>query len=199
MQFFRRSGGTPSRLGILPGTFNPVTVAHLELVRASGGLVDEVVLVLPRALPHKVYTGASFQQRIEMLSAAMPDASRCSVATTGGGLFIEIAEECRAAYGDQVRLSFLCGRDAAERIMGWDYGRPGQVSAMLRQFDLLVAARDGEYLPPGEFQAAIRRLPVSGEFDSVSASDVRARIASGDPWEHLVPPAIRDRIREIYG
>ncbi len=28
-------------------------------------------------------------------------------------------------------LSFICGRDAAERILHWDYGRPGVVEEML--------------------------------------------------------------------
>ncbi|SPE37395.1 Cytidylyltransferase [Candidatus Sulfopaludibacter sp. SbA6] len=199
MEFFHRSQGAPSRLGILPGTFNPITIAHLALARAAAHSVDEVVWVLPRALPHKEYTGATFAERVDMLRAALGGEPRCSIAASGGGLFVEIAEECRAAYGKDVRLSFLCGRDAAERIAGWDYGQPGEFAQMLRQFDLLVAARRGEYQPPAELQASIRRLPLVGEFEHVSASDVRARIARGEPWEHLVPPAIRDRARKIYG
>jgi hypothetical protein len=27
---------------------------------------------------------------------------------------------------------------------------------------------------------------------------VRERIARGEPWEHLVPEKIRERVREIY-
>jgi nicotinic acid mononucleotide adenylyltransferase len=44
----------------------------------------------------------------------------------------------------------------------------------------------------------MRRLELPGEFDHVSATEVRTRIARGEPWEHLVPPAIRGRVREIY-
>ena len=198
MEFFQRAADSPSHLGILPGTFNPVTTAHLALARAALQTLDEVVLILPRELPHKEFTGASFGERVAMLRAALAEEPHCSIAATGGGLFIEIADECRAMYGRHVRLSFLCGRDAAERVAGWDYGRPEAFAGMLRQFDLLVAARGGEYEPPVEFQAAIRRLPLSREFEHVSASEVRGRIASGQPWEHLVPAPVRDCVRRIY-
>jgi nicotinate-nucleotide adenylyltransferase len=198
MEFFCRASGFPSRLAAFPGTFNPVTVAHLALARAALSHVDEVVLVLPRVFPHKEYAGASFQARVEMLCAAVGRNEPVSVAASDRGLFVEIAAECRASYGPGVALSFLCGRDAAERIAGWDYGQAEALPEMLRQFDLLVAARQGEYDPPALLRAAVRRLETAGEFDHVSASEVRARIARGEAWEHLVPPAIHDHVRKIY-
>ncbi len=198
MQFFQRAEGIPFRIGILPGTFNPITVAHLALAQAALAVVDEVVFVLPRAFPHKPYSGASFEQRLRMMAAALGRHAPFSIAASQGGLFVEIAAECRAAYGPQARLTFLCGRDAAERIAGWDYGEPGAFDAMLRQFDLLVAARSGEYRAPAEWSGAIGRLELAGLFDHVSASEVRRRIARGDAWEHLVPPAAHDQAREIY-
>lgn len=198
MEFFRRAEGRPSHLAVLPGTFNPITVAHLELARAALPLVDEVVFVLPRVLPHKEYVGASFADRIEMLQAAAGGDPRFSIAAADHGLFLEIARECRDAYAGDVRLTFLCGRDAAERIAGWDYGRPGAFAEMLRQFNLLVAARSGEYTPAPEFRHAIRPLPLSGDFDGVSATEVRDRITRGEAWEHLVPAPIRRYVGKIY-
>ena len=123
-----------------------------------------------------------------------------SIAAAEGGLFLEISAECREAYGSDVRQSFLCGRDAAERIVNWDYGRPGALQEMLAQFDFLVAARHGEYTAPAveRCAGAFQRLELSGDYDPVSASEVRERIAQGLPWEHLVPPAVRRRVGEIY-
>lgn len=198
MEFFRRAQGRPSHLGVLPGTFNPVTIAHLELAQAALPLVDEVVFVLPREFPHKPYEGASFAQRVQMLQAAAGSHPRISIAAVEHGLFVEIAQECRDAYGEDVRLTFLCGRDAAERIAGWDYGRPGAFSEMLEQFGLLVAARSGEYTPPAEFRHAVRPLTLTDDFDHVSATEVRARITRGESWEHLVPAAIHRYIEAIY-
>ncbi len=71
MQFLTRIPTNPTRLGILPGSFNPPTQAHLALALAAlanpqAGL-DEVVLVLPSAFPHKTFDGATFTQRAQML------------------------------------------------------------------------------------------------------------------------------------
>jgi nicotinate (nicotinamide) nucleotide adenylyltransferase len=192
MRFYRRALSAPSSLGVLPGTFNPVTVAHLALSEAGLTMVDEVLLVLPSVLPHKPWSGASFDDRVSLLLDAVAGQHRLSVASTGRGLFVEIAEECREAYGSAVKLSFLCGADAAERIANWDYGDPEAFARMMRQFDLLVAERGDKFARPH------RPLTLAGDHATVSATEVRDRIARGEPWEHLVPPAVRDRVREIY-
>jgi nicotinate-nucleotide adenylyltransferase len=198
MEFLQRWEGKPCRLGVFPGSFNPVTVAHLALGQAALDVLDEVVFVLPRQFPHKTYSGASLEQRVEILSMALAAHPRFSAALSEHGLFVDIARECREAYGADVRLSFLCGRDAAERIANWDYGRPEAFLEMLEQFDLLVAARSGEYSPPQDLLASFCRLELKGAFDHVSASEVRSRMANGEPWEHLIPEAARQRVSEIY-
>ena len=198
MEFFRRSVRKPRRLGVFPGTFNPVTVAHMALAEGALAVVDEVVFILPRQFPHKKYHGASFAQRVELLGMALAEEPRYSVAASERGLFAEIAGECRQTYGVETRLSFLCGRDAAERVANWDYGRREAYMEMFQQFDLLVAARGGEYQPPQNLVNSCVRLELSGAWDHVSASEVRSRISRGEPWEHLVPAAARRRVGEIY-
>ena len=194
MEFYRRADVRPRRLGILPGAFNPVTVAHLALSRAALAQVDEVVFVLPKQFPHKAYHGAPFSQRLEMLSAAVSGEPAFSVAAADGGLFVEIAAECREAYGPDTQLTFLCGRDAAERILNWDYGDPDALDKMLRQFDLLVAARLGEFGAMAKFRHTVGILALDGAFDHVSSTEVRERIAQGLPLGTLE----RLRRREIW-
>ena len=198
IEFFRRAAGPPARLGILAGTLNPPTRAHLALAAAALAHVDEVLFVLPRAFPHKTYAGAGFAQRIRMLERALEHEPRFSIAATDRGLFLDIAQECRVVYGNAA-LAFLCGRDAAERIVNWDYGRPGAIAEMLAAFDLLVASRGGAYCPPPDLAHWIRPLAIDGNFESLSATGVRVRIARGEAWEHLVPEAIIPLVREIYG
>jgi nicotinate-nucleotide adenylyltransferase len=198
MEHFRRPAISPARLGILPGTFNPVTIAHVALAQSALTMVDQVVFVLPRVFPHKEYVGASFEERVDMLAAALGSEPRFSVAVTEGGLFAEIAAECRAAYGSGTRLSFLCGSDAAARIAGWDYGSPGAFADMLDQFDLLVADRGEVWTPMPAHARGVRRLVLPADFADVSASEVRARILKGERWEHLVPEAVRERVGQIY-
>jgi nicotinate-nucleotide adenylyltransferase len=187
----------PNKVGILAGSFNPPTVAHLELAQAASQWVDLIVCVVPRVLPHKDYGGATFQQRMDMLDAAglaIPH----SIASSGQGLFIDIARECRGHFGTEVRLSFICGRDAAERILHWDYGRAGVVEEMMREFELLVAPRGGHFSAPQDYRHRIHALNVPSGIEEVSSSEVRERISRGDPWEHLVPARIREQVREIY-
>jgi nicotinate-nucleotide adenylyltransferase len=199
MEFFRRALNPPRRLGILPGSFNPITNAHLGLACAALHVVEEVLFVLPRVFPHKSYTGASFEERLAMLHAAAGEDPRMSIAASDRGLFTEISQECREAYGPGVGLSFLCGRDAAERILGWDYGRPDAAAEMLRSFELRVAARQGEYVPPAEFAGRVHPLETAEEFDHISATEVRERLRRGERWEHLVPARIAELVHTIYG
>ena len=182
---------TLKRVGVLAGAFNPVTRAHVALADAARSAVNEVICVVPRAYPHKHFHGASLEDRIEMLRLAGLD----RVEVTDGGLFIDIARELRRP---DTEISFLCGRDAAERIIHWDYGEPGAIKKMLEEFSLLVAERGGHYEAPEHLRHRVRRLGLEEDFSDVSSSEVRRRIAAGESWEHLVPSAIVDYVRRIY-
>src|SRR5258706_9355614 len=197
MEFYRRSSSVPEKLGVLSGSFNPPTIAHFELASAAGFHVDEVICVVPRVFPHKGYDGATLEQRVDMLER-WGLMSPHSIATSDQGLFVDIVRECRAHFASGTQLYLICGRDAAERIFTWDYGRPGVLEEMLGEVQLLVAPRGGEFQPPPEFKRRIYSLGLHGEHDDVSSSEVRERIARGDKWEHLVPQAIVRRVREIY-
>ena len=198
IEFFRRASAAPRRLGILPGTFNPPTRAHLALARAAQGHVDEVLFVLPREFPHKAYEGASFAERIEMLRVAVADDPLLSIASTDRGLFIDIARDCRDAYGDAA-LSFLCGRDAAERIVNWDYGAPGSLrrpcwknsTSGWRPAAAIISR-------PRNWRIAFIRFP----WLRITTKSPRPMCATGSraacPGSTLVPEAIVPLVRRIY-
>jgi nicotinate-nucleotide adenylyltransferase len=177
----------------MPGAFNPVTRAHAELARAARPMVDEIVCVVPRVYPHKHFHGATLAERIEMIERAGL-ADRVEIA--GGGLFIEIARDLKQP--DTV-IEFICGADAAERVIGWDYGEPGSIDRMLEEFSLLVAPRAGGFVAPEHLRHRVRALEVMAGFEDVSSTEVRERIAAGKPWEHLVPEPIVGLVRTIYG
>ena len=199
MDFIRGRPQNPAAVGLLPGAFNPPTIAHVALIEAAAGQVDQVVCVLPREFPHKQYEGARLEQRLQMLDRLAASAHPFLVAVADGGLFIDMARECRAALGSSVDVAFLCGRDAAERIIAWDYGRPGAIEAMMQEFRLLVADRGGRFDPPADLARRCARLHVPFDVDSVSSTEVRSRIAGGESWRDLVPHAIRDLAEEVYG
>jgi nicotinate-nucleotide adenylyltransferase len=177
-------------VGVLAGAFNPLTKAHLALANAARAIVDEVIFVVPRAYPHKEFHGASLEDRIAMLRMA-----NHRVAVTEGGLFIDIARELRQP---DTEIYFICGRDAAARIIEWDYGEGGSIEKMLSEFSLLIAERGGAYEAPEHLRHRVQRLELDEDWSDVSSTEVRRRIAAGEPWEHLVPAPIVDRVRRIY-
>jgi Nicotinic acid mononucleotide adenylyltransferase len=125
-----------------------------------------------------------------MLRLCTADEPRFSIGISEGGLFVEIAGEARALYPG-AELWFLCGRDAAERIVNWDYGDPDAVAGMLEQFSLLVAQRVGHYEAPESIRHRVKALAMEG-FDEVSSTQVREGAAD------LAPEEIRDEVRRIY-
>jgi nicotinate (nicotinamide) nucleotide adenylyltransferase len=197
LKFYSQESMTPRKVGILAGSFNPPTIAHLELARAASATVDMIIFVVPQAFPHKEFAGATLEQRVEMLEAAGLEVPH-AIASTSQGLFIDIARECRNHFGPATEMSFICGRDAAERILGWNYGRAGVLEEMFGEFELLVAPRGGHFSPPEEFAHRIDVLPIGARHEQVSSTEVRERIARGEAWDHLVPENIRQRVREIY-
>jgi len=186
----------PQRLAILPGSFNPPTRAHMELARAALSIADAVLFVLPRRFPHKEYEGATLEQRVEMLRISLAGEPRFAIGVSDGGLFIEIARECRALW-PQAELDFVCGRDAAERIAGWNYGESEAFPRHLEEFGLLVAPRAGEFCIPSALVSRVRPLPFAPH-DDISSTEVRRRVAAGDEWMDLVPESIQELVASAY-
>ena len=198
LEFLHRGAAHPSRVGIFPGAWNPPTVAHVEIARAAHQYADEVVWVLPRAFPHKGFEGAGFTDRCRMLGKLAANSAGSSVAVSDGGLYVEIAAEARQFFGPETEILLLCGRDAAERMATWDYGAPGVFDDMLRRFRLLVASRRGEYGPAGHPSDRIIKLSMDADWDEVSSSEIRRRIAAGEDWRPLVPSEITAMVESLY-
>jgi nicotinate (nicotinamide) nucleotide adenylyltransferase len=197
MRFVYKAAGTPSTVAILAGAFNPPTAAHLALAEAAFQTVDEVLLAIPQSFPHKTFDGAPLEQRLDMMQRLARSRHGLSAAVAEGGLFGEIAREARPHYPDAA-IYLLCGRDAAERIINWEYDDPSFVDDMLAEFSLLVAPRGGEFKPPDRFRTAARTLHM-GDYDECSSTRLRDAIRAGENWRPLVPDAIADIVKELYG
>jgi nicotinate-nucleotide adenylyltransferase len=177
-------------IALLAGSFNPPTRAHLDMARAALAFADAVLFVLPRDFPHKTWTGAGFEQRLEMLRRIAAADSRLGIAVSDGGLYIEMAREAQALFPG-VPIELVLGRDAAERIASWEYVEPGVFERLASEFTLRVAPRCGI------FEGAAQ-LELPPECDAISATEVRRRIEAGEPWQHLVPSEIVELAAEIY-
>lgn len=187
MEFLHGPRTGSRRVALFPGAFNPPTVAHVEIARAALEWADEVVWVMARAMPHKGFEGADFAARCAMLCAVAEGDERFSAAVSEGGLFAEMAAEARESFGSGVEIGLVCGRDAAERVAGWEYERPGVFDDLLRQYRLLVADRTGDFQPAEQRRDRVTRLAVTSD---VSSTEVRRLRQAGLPWKHLVPGSV---------
>jgi nicotinate-nucleotide adenylyltransferase len=192
-----------TRVGIIAGAFNPVTRAHVALAEAARAHVDEIVFAVPRAFPHKEYGGASLAHRVEMLRRVCGDSGcehplrEARVEVVNGGLFVDIAREVRRSRpGSEIYV--VCGRDAAERMVTWNYEEPGALDRIFQELHLLVAGREGAYEAPNHLRSRIHSLALPPHFDEISSSEVRRRMAAGEAWQQLVPESIVDFVSEIY-
>lgn len=198
LEFVVRGAVNPSRVALFPGAWNPPTIAHLEIARAVLSWANEVVWVLPRAFPHKSLDERDFAARRAMLKLIAEHEPGFSVAVSDGGLYAEIAADATDAYGPSTEVALACGRDAAERIANWDYGKPGVFDEMLRKHRLLVAGREGHYEPPNHHRERILNILLPPGAEGVSSSEVRRLIRQRLAWEHLVPAPIVALVRELY-
>jgi pantetheine-phosphate adenylyltransferase len=80
-------------IALYPGTFDPITLGHEDIVRRTSRMFDTVVIAVARA--HHKKTMFSLEQRLEMTRQAMSDCPNVKVETFDG-LVIEFAKKLNA-------------------------------------------------------------------------------------------------------
>jgi pantetheine-phosphate adenylyltransferase len=79
---------------VYPGTFDPLTNGHLDLIRRCAALFDDVfVAILSNADKTPLF---SLEERVEMLESVVHDMRNVSV-TTFDGLLVDYAERIHAS------------------------------------------------------------------------------------------------------
>ena len=166
---------------VFGGAFDPPHAGHLALVEAAKRhFGDERVLVLVAADPGHREVVSSAADRLALAQAAFP------------GERVELDEHPRTI--DMLRARrlddpvLLIGSDQLADFPTWK--EPGAVLELAR---LAVAARPGfevTDLPPGVTLFEI-------EPTSVSSTEIRRRVAAGEPIDGLVPPAVAAEIERL--
>jgi nicotinic acid mononucleotide adenylyltransferase len=197
MEFLRRTEHPGRTLALLPGAWNPPTLAHAALAAASLEHAEEAVFILPRVFPHKDFDGPPAAIRMEWIAAMSRLDPAFSAAVSEGGLFLDMAREARKQGASRVFI--VCGADAAERIATWPYPPGSEIERQLEsEFELLVAPRLQSWQPPAHLAARVHKLPLDPKLQVVSSTQIRELIRSGAAWEHLVPAGLAEAIRTGY-
>lgn len=200
------------RIGVLSASFNPPTRAHVALVETAqeAFYLEESVLLLAITHVEKPLAEFGLRERLEMLQAIALGRPGWSVALCNRARFFEKARALRAAVGEGPELFFIVGGDTMVRLFDPRYYLDLPMASALEQFfqtaRLLVAPRspwDRSSLeaflkdPTREtYRARIAFLPLDPAFGTLSSSEVRRRLAQGEPVDTLVPPEILPRLRK---
>lgn len=172
--------------GILGGVFDPPHDGHVALARAAiEQLGLERLLVLVVALPGHKRTGTPAGVRLELARRAFEDVPGAIVELDRHARTVDSLEERR--FEEAV---FILGADELVGFESWK--SPERVLELVR---LAVAVRPG--VSREELSSVRERLAAPGRIITfemapvdVSSSEIRQRVARGEPIDDLVPPAV---------
>lgn len=145
---------------IFPGSFDPITLGHEEIVRRGATLFDEVIVAIGvNSAKHSAFDA---QERVALIHAALADVPNMKV---------ELYEGLTVTFAKQKGCQFLLRglRNAADL----EYERP--IALMNRQIS-------------GGMETVF--LISSGETSHISSTLVREVLKYGGPMEGLLSPAV---------
>ena len=172
-------------IGLFGGVFDPPHVGHVELARAAlDRLGLESLLVLVAAQPGHKTVEADADSRLRLARSAFAGLPRTEIELDDHPYTIDSLRERRPE-----EAIFLIGTDEYAAFATWK--EPDEI---LRLVKLGVATRSG-YDPTPPTDERIVALEI--ESPPVSSSDIRARVARGEPIDDLVPPAVAELIETL--
>jgi len=191
-----------ARIGILGGSFNPPHLAHLVCASQAAAQLglDRVLLTPVAAPPHK----QSEQDpgpvvRLELCRLAIEGDDRlgvCDLEVLRGGpsYTVDTLRELHARTPED-HLTFIVGGDIALGLPSWH--EPEAVLGLAR---LAVADRSGTDRQDiaGRLAQRFGAQAAAVFFDmprlDISSSQIRRRVAQGEPIRYLVPDRVAERI-----
>ena len=199
------------RLGILGGTFDPIHFGHLDAADAARRALqlDRVLLIPSFDPPHRPADPmASGFHRFALVALAIQgndalSASDMELTRTGPSYTADTLRAVARQGWRPSQIFFILGSDAFAEIATWR-----EYPAVLDAANFVVIARPGTTL-----DAATARTPtlrgrlgqsiflVEARTRDVSSSTIRARLATRQPIDDLVPAAVARHIaaHHLYG
>ena len=172
--------------GILGGTFDPPQNGHLALARAAlEQLPVDRLLVLVAEHPGHREVVADAESRARLAEAAFAELP-AEVVLDPNAFTVDAVRDGR--FGDAI---FIVGADEGAAFPTWN-----QPEEVLRWVRLAVGTRSG-YPPPDLARYGDRVLAFELDSPQVSSSEVRDKIARGEPVGDLVPPEVAAVIEEL--
>ena len=83
-----------TRIAIYPGTFDPITLGHVDVLKRASKMFDKVIVAI--AINQKKSTLFTLEERLELVEESLKDYSNVEVQLVKG-LIIDFAKEIKAA------------------------------------------------------------------------------------------------------
>jgi nicotinate-nucleotide adenylyltransferase len=218
IELIKRAEAAGPRLGVFAASFNPVTVAHLELMsraRARFSL-DETLALAGKTNADKASYECTLEDRLAMLALAIAGAPAVSTGLSSHAYYVDMISALERVYAPETNLHFIVGFDTFERVLDpYDRytdryflrfsSRREALKYLLDRSHLIVAGRAGSSYE--DVRALVEReqpeagdrilyLDFPSDLGDLSATEVRRRARAGDSIAGLVPPAVDAFIRE---
>ncbi len=192
------------RLGIYGGTFNPIHIGHVHLIKGFiQNLALDKVLIIPTGMPpHKEANQlATAEQRIAMCELAVqgiPQAeiSRIETNRSGKSYTVQTLTLLKKQY-PTAELFLLMGEDMFLTVEKWFQAKSVfslcTIAAAPRSHAVKQILAHKIFLEQ-KFGAAVtvEQIP----YQEVSSTQVRVRAAAGESLDGLVPPLVAAYIKE---
>jgi len=154
---------------ICPGSYDPVTMGHLDIITRAATIFERVVVGVVRAPAHKAPM-FTVEERVGFLEEALADHANVEVE-----VFAELVVEFVRRWGARTMVKGLRAISDFE----WEF----QMHHLNRK------------LAP---EVETMYLMSSPQYSFLSSSGVKEIAAFGGNVDDLVPPAVARRFREIY-
>ncbi|MFI6979830.1 nicotinate-nucleotide adenylyltransferase [Embleya sp. NPDC050154] len=190
------------RVGVMGGTFDPIHHGHLVAASEVAGQfgLDEVVFV-PTGRPWQKFAQdvSSPEDRYLMTviaTASNPtfSVSRVDIDREGETYTLDTLRDLRESSPEGTEIFFITGADALSQIFSWH-----NAHEMFELAHFVGCTRPGHTLSdPGFPDGGVSLVEVPAL--AISSTDIRARVAGGDPVWYLVPDGVVQYIskRRLY-
>ena len=197
------------RVGVLPGSFNPPTAAHLELARAARRQfeLDTVAFSLSSVIVDKERVeGLCREDRLLLLALLTADDPWAAVVVVNRGLYSEQAPGFRTCFGVDADLRFIVGMDKVLQIFDPRYyeDRDAALDTLFAYVRLIAANREDwgdealrallDRPENAPYRDRVQPLTLSPHLRDQSSSAVRRGVEGGEPAGDAVAPAVREFI-----
>ena len=193
----------PRVLGVVPGSFDPPTSAHLALAEGlrRAGAHRVLLVYAARTLPKERAAPPPLlppERRVQALVACCASRPHLTPAVCSHGLYADQAEAAAAAFPG-ARIILGMGSEKLRQLLDprWYDDREAALDRLFRAAEVAYAPRHGGESPlpeaPGQhpwWRSRIRRLDLPPAVAAVSSGEVRERLRRGEPPGPEVPPEV---------